>query len=130
MLKQTGITESELEALQLETHLSQVGTSSESDIHVVFKRVERKRKPSPEPSPTPKRTRQKQQAVRPLEKKMTPKKKVKKTIAPIEKLLREIIGDGKLKNINKMYNTLSDDDKESIENSVIVHLDIYKKFLM
>lgn len=29
-----------------------------------------------------------------------------------------------------MYNTLSTNDKESIENNVILHLDIYKKFLM
>lgn len=62
---------------------------------------------------------------------MTPKKKkVKHTITTLDKLLREIIEDGKLKNINKVYNTLSTDDKESIENSVILHLDIYKKFLM
>lgn len=59
VLRQTGISESELEAPQLETHLSTVGTSSESDILAVFKRVERKRNPSPVPSPTPKRTRQK-----------------------------------------------------------------------
>lgn len=35
-----------------------------------------------------------------------------------------------MKNNSKLYNTLSVDDKESIENSVILHLDIYKKFLM
>lgn len=60
VLKQTSIKEIELEGLQPKTHLSPVGTSSESDIPMVFKRVERKRKPSPVPSPTPRKTRQKQ----------------------------------------------------------------------
>lgn len=70
--------------------------------------------------------------MRPPVKKLTPKKKkkVKQDIAPLDKLLSEITKDGKLKNISKLYNTLSVDDKESIENSVILHLDIYKKFLM
>lgn len=58
---------------------------------------------------------------------MTPKKK---SIAPIDNLIDEITEDGKLKNISKMYNTLSDDDKDKVENSVILHLDIFKKFLM
>lgn len=29
-----------------------------------------------------------------------------------------------------MYNTFTNEEKESIENSVILHLDIYKKFLI
>lgn len=55
------------------------------------------------------------------------KKKMKQDIAPLDKLLSEITEDSKLKNISKLFNTLSADDKESIENSVILHLDIYKK---
>lgn len=56
VLKQAGIKESELEGLQLKTHLSLIATSSDSEIPTVFKRVERKRKSSP----TPRRTGQKQ----------------------------------------------------------------------
>lgn len=120
-----------MEGLQPETHLSPVATSSNSEIPTKFKRVERKIKPSLVSSPTPRRTRQKQQVVRPPAKKLTPKKrKERQVIPPFDKLLNEITEDGKLKNINKLYNTLSNDEKESIENSVILHLDIYKKFLM
>lgn len=62
---------------------------------------------------------------------MTPKKKkIKQNIAPLDKLLNEITKDGKLKNISKLYDTLFADDKERIENNVILHLDIYKKFLI
>lgn len=45
VLKKTGIKESELEGLQLETHLSPVSTSSEIDMLAVFKRVEGKENP-------------------------------------------------------------------------------------
>lgn len=128
-MNKTGIKESELEGVQPKTHLSPVATSSDSEILTVFKRVERKRKPSPAPSPTPRKTRQKQQAVRPLAKKMTPKKR-KQVIPTFDKLLEEITEDGKLTNISKLYKKLSNYEKEGIENSVILHLDIYKKFLM
>lgn len=43
VLKQTGITEDELETLQPITHLSPVETSSENDMPATFKRVVRKR---------------------------------------------------------------------------------------
>lgn len=137
VLKQTGITEDELQAQQPETHLSPVATSLESDMLAAFKRVVRKREPSPVSTPSPRRTRQKQQAVRPpakkttpKKKKLTPKKRTQQNIAPIDRLLDEIIEEGKLKNINQLYDSLSVDGKEKVENSVILHLDIYKKFLM
>lgn len=66
----------------------------------------------------------------PKKKKLTPKKRTQQNIAPIDKLLDEIIEEGQLKNINKLYDSLSVDDKEKVENSVILHLDIYKNFLM
>lgn len=53
----TGIKESDLEGLQPEAHLSPVGTSSENEIPVEFKRVDRKRKPSLVPSPPPEKMR-------------------------------------------------------------------------
>lgn len=58
------------------------------------------------------------------------KRKQKQVVPPLDKLLIEITEEGKMSNISKLYNTLSNDEKESIENSVILHLDIYKKFLM
>lgn len=132
MLKKTGITEDELVALQLETHLSPVGTSSESDMPATFKRVVRKRDPSPVTKPSPRRKRQKQQAVRSLVRKATPKKKKRtnKDLAPLDILLNEITEEGKLKNIEKIYDTLTTDEKEQVENSVILHMDMYKKFFM
>lgn len=137
MLKQTGITKDELQAQQPKTHLSLVATSSKSDMPAEFKRVVRKRQPSPVSTPSPRRTRQKQQAVRSPVKKTTPKKKLtpkkkrtQQNISSIDKLLDEITEEGKLKNVEKLYDTLSADEKEQVENSVILHLDIYKKFLM
>lgn len=137
VLKQTGITEDELQEQQPETHLPSITTSSESDMPAEFKRVVRKRQPSPVSTPSPRRTRQKQQAVRsPVKKtipkkKLTPKKKrTQQNISPIDRLLDEILEEGKLKNIKKLYDTLSADEKEQVENSVILHLDIYKKFFM
>lgn len=64
-------------------------------------------------------------------KKLTPKKKrTQQNIAPLDKLLNEITEEGELKNIGKVYDTLLANEKEKVENSVILHLDIYKKFLM
>lgn len=138
ILKQTGITEDELASPQPKTHLSPVGTSVESDMPTSFKRVVRKRDPSLATTPSPRRTRQKQQAVRSPVRKITPKKKLtpkkkkrtKQNLAPLDILLNEIIEEGKLKNIGKVYDTLTIDEKEQVENSVILHMDMYKKFLM
>lgn len=75
-----GISASELQGLQSEAHVSTIMTSfdTESGKEEAFKRVERKRKPSLVPSPSPNKTRtlrKKQQVVRELKKKLTPKKK-------------------------------------------------------
>lgn len=35
-----------------------------------------------------------------------------------------------MSNVIKLYNTSTNEENESIENSVILHLDIYKKFLI
>lgn len=130
----TGIKESDMEGLQPEAHLSLVGTSSDSEIPIEFIRVERKRKPSPGPFPPPKKTRttrQKQQEVRPPTKKMTPRKrKERQVIPPLDNLLNEITDDGNLSNVSKLYDTFTNEEKESIENSIILHLDIYKKVLI
>lgn len=138
VMKQTSITEDELAAPQPKTHLSRVGTSLENDMPATFKRVVRKRDPSLATTPSPRRTRQKQQAVRSPVRKTTPKKKLtpkkkKRTnqnMAPLDILLNEITKEGKLKNIQKLYDTLTVDEKEQVESSVILHMDMYKKFLM
>lgn len=103
----TGIMASELEGMQPKAHISLIGTSSDSEIPVELKRVERKRKPSPVPSPSPKRTRtlrKKQQAVREMVKKLTPKKKQKPITPSLNDLLNEITDDGNLANVSKLYN--------------------------
>lgn len=127
----SGIPASELEGLQPEAHISPVGTSSDNDKATEFKRVERrKRKPSSVPSPSPKRTRnlrKKQQVVREPQKKLTPKKKQQPVTLSLNDLLSEITDDGNLANVHKLYNTFNDSDRESIENNIILHLDIYKK---
>lgn len=137
VLKKTSTTEDELAAPQPEAHLSSVGTSK-GDLSATFKRVVRKRDPSPATTPSPRRTRQKQQAVRSLvrkvthKKKLTPKKKKRTNsdLAPLDILLNEITEEGKLKNIEKIYDTLSANEKEQVEEGVILHMDMYKKFLM
>lgn len=58
------------------------------------------------------------------------KKKEKQVIPPLDNLLNEITKEGNLSNISKSYNTFTNEEKESIESSVIIHLDIYKKFLI
>lgn len=140
----SGIAESMKESKtgqQLVAHVSPVVTSSEreSDKAVEFKRVERKkRKPSLTPTPSPKGTRtlrNKQQAMREpniQRKKLTPKKPTPKVldILSLEELINEITQDGNLSNINKYYHTFKDSDKGTIEESIIRHLDIYKKVLI
>lgn len=138
VLKKTDITEDELAAPQPEAHLSPVGTSSEGDMPTTFTRVVRKRDPSPTTTPSPRRTRQKQQAMRFPVRKVTPKKKLtpkkkkkaKTNLAPLDILLNEITKEGKLKNTGKIYDTLSADEKGKVEESVILHMDMFKKFLM
>ncbi|XP_059064475.1 uncharacterized protein LOC131054486 [Cryptomeria japonica] len=64
-------------------------------------------------------------------KKLTPKKptpKVSDILSP-EELINEITQDGNLSNINKCYHTFKDYDKGTIEESIILHLDIYKRVL-
>lgn len=62
---------------------------------------------------------------------MTPKKKKEKqVIPPLDNLLNEITEDGNLSNVRKLYSTFTNEEKKSIENSVTLHLDIYKKFLI
>lgn len=68
--------------------------------------------------------------VRELTKKLTPKKKQKQVLPPLDNLLNEITDDGNLANVRKLYNTFIDTKKESIENNIILHLDIYKKVLI
>lgn len=122
-------------------HISPVATSSYSDIDQAaefMRAVRKKRKPSPAPAPSPKKTRtqrKKQQVVRDppsQKKKVTPKKKTKpkasNTLSP-EELINEITQDGNLGNVNKFYHSFNDSDKESIEESIILYLDIYKKVL-
>lgn len=59
---------------------------------------------------------------------MTPRKrKEKQVIPPLDNLLNEIIDDGNLSNVSKLYDTFTNEEKESIEYSIILHLDIYKK---
>lgn len=113
-----------------------MATSSNSDNGkaVAFKRVDRKkRKPSPAPAPSPKKSRtlrKKQQVVREpsgSKKKVTPKKKSEPkesdTLSP-EELVNEITQDGILSNVNKFYHSFKDSDKETIEESIILYLDI------
>lgn len=62
---------------------------------------------------------------------MTPRKrKEKQVIPPLDNLLNEIIDDGNLSNVSKLYDTFTNEEKESIENSIILHLNIYKKVLI
>ncbi|XP_059064685.1 uncharacterized protein LOC131856779 [Cryptomeria japonica] len=64
-------------------------------------------------------------------KKLTPNKptpKVSDILSP-EELINEITQDGNLSNISKCYHTFKDSNKGTIEESIILHLDIYKKFL-
>lgn len=138
MMNISGILASELEGLELVAHVSPVVTSSDtySGKETKFKRVEReKRKPSPVPSPFPKKARtlrKKQQAVREPKNKLTPKKKQTKapdSLTP-EELINEITQEGNLSNVKKYYHSFKDSDKETIEASIILHLDIYKKVLI
>lgn len=48
----------------------------------------------------------------------------------MDNLLSEITDEGNLANVRKLYNTFTDSEKESIENNIILHLDIYKKVLI
>lgn len=126
----------------LVAHVSLVVTSFEtkSDKAAEFKRVERKkRKPSLAPAPSPKKSRtqrKKQDAVREPsgpKKKVTPKKKLESkaldTLTP-EELINEITQEGNLRNVNKLYHSFKDANKNNIEESIILHLDIYKKVLI
>lgn len=123
-------------------HISLVATSSDSDSDRVaeFKRVHRKkRKPSPAPAPSPKKSRtlrKKQQVVREPsgpKKKVTPKKKSEQkeldTLSPKE-LVNEITQEGNLSNVNKFYHSFKDSDKDTIEESIILYVDIYKNVLI
>lgn len=123
-------------------HISPVATSFDSDSDRVgeFKRVDRKkRKPSPTPTPSPNNSRtqrKKQQAIRETngpKKKVTPKKKPEPkaldTLTP-EELINEITQDGNLSNVNKLYHSFKDSDKDTIEESIILYLHIYKKVLI
>lgn len=134
----SGIFASELEGLKPESHVSSDVTSLDTDSGKAteFKRVERKkRKPSLVPSPSPKRTRtlrKKKRAVREPKKKLTPKKKQTKTPDTLtsEELVNEITQDGNLCNVNKYYHSYKDSNKDTIEASIILQLDIYKKFFI
>lgn len=44
--------------------------------------------------------------------------------------MNEITRDGNISNINKCYHTFKDFDKETIKESIILYLDIYKKVLI
>lgn len=131
----SGILASELKGLQPEAHISPVDTSSDSDSGKTaeFKRVERKRKPSQVPSPSSKKTRilrKKQQVVREPKKKPTPKRKQTPIIPTLNDLLNEVTHEGNLSNVNKLYHSFNNTDMETIEESIVLHLDIYKKFLI
>lgn len=115
-------------------------SDSDSDKAAEFKRVDKKkRKPSPEPAPSSKKTRtlrKKQQVVRepssPKKKKVTHKKleqKVSDTLSLVE-LINEITQDGNLGNVSKFYHSFKDIDKDTIEESMFLYLDIYKKVLI
>lgn len=58
------------------------------------------------------------------------KKKEKQVIPHLDNPLNEITDDGNLSNVSKPYDTFKNEEKESIENSIILDLDIYKKFLI
>lgn len=60
-------------------------------------------------------------------KKLTPKVS---DILSLKELINEIIQDGNPSNISKCYHTFKDSDKGTIEESIILHLDIYKKVLI
>lgn len=131
----SGILASELKGQQPVKQVSLVVTSSDTDSGkaVEFKRVERKRKTSLVPSPPPKKIRKlmkKQQAVREPQKKLTPKKKQTPVTPTLDDLLNEITQEGNMVNVNKWYNFFKDSDKQTIEESIILHLDIYKKVLI
>lgn len=86
-------------------------------------------------SPSPKKARtlrKKQQDVREPKKKLTPKKKQPKapdTLTPKE-LVIKITQDGNLCNVNKLYHSIKDLDRDTIEEYIILHLEIYKKVLI
>lgn len=44
--------------------------------------------------------------------------------------MNEIIEEGNLSNVNKWYNSSNDSDKNTIEESINLHLDNYKKVLI
>lgn len=123
------------------THVSLVVTSSDSDSDKAkkFKRVDRKKRkssPTPAPSPKSKRTlRNKEQAMRELsglKKKVTQKKQEQQVFdtLSLEELVNEITQDENLSNVSKFYHSFKDLDKDTIEESIILYLDIYKKVLI
>lgn len=48
----------------------------------------------------------------------------------MDDLLNEITQEGNLANLSKWFNSSKDPDKNTIEESIILHLDIYKKVLI
>lgn len=108
--------------------------NSNNDKAGEFKRVERKKsKPSHAPTPSQKKTRtlrKKQQAMREPsspKKKVTQKKpeqKASNTLSLLE-LINEITQDENLGNVSKFYHSFKDSNKDTIEESIILYVDIY-----